>query len=264
MIGTGPEGDEATAVAGPAPPTLLARSEEFALVMANVRYGTLLVGADGPLPADAHPALESLAAQASLGLANAERAVSLHHQAFHDTLTGLANRQLLREHLGRTMARARRGNPVAVLLINLDGFRKINDTYGHSVADQVLVAVAQRVHDTVRGGDAVARLGGDEFAVVLDGMDAGGDAVHVATRLLDAIRQPLRVAGVELTPSAGVGIACWRNHAEIDQLLHDADAAMHAAKHTGPGRAGVFTDGVVKVLAPHPDPRSPLEAAAQI
>jgi diguanylate cyclase (GGDEF)-like protein len=257
---SGAEGEEITAVAGPAPASLYAgpcgvRAERFELLMAKVRYGTLLVGADRPLPAEARPSLESLAAQASLGLAGAERSAALQYQAFHDTLTGLANRQLLREHLGRAMARARRGSPVAVLLIDLDGFRKINDTYGHAVGDQLLAAVARRLRDAIRGADTAARLGADEFAVILDGMSANGDAVHVATRLLAVIGRPLRIAGVELTPTAGIGIACWRNHAEIDQLLHDADAAMHAAKHAGRGRLAVFADGAV---------RSPLETTAQV
>ncbi|WP_433207047.1 diguanylate cyclase domain-containing protein [Dactylosporangium sp. CS-047395] len=246
--------EQITAVAGPAPATLFAgapgaRSEGFALRVANVRYGTLLAGADRGLPAEARPALESLAAQSALGLANAERAAALHHQSFHDALTGLANRQLLREHLTRAIARARRGSPVAVVLIDVDGFRKVNDTYGHATGDQLLAAVAHRIREAIRGADVAARLGGDEFAVILDGMGTAADAVHVAARLSAAIRAPLQVAGVDLTPSAGIGVACWRNHAEIDQLLHDADTAMQAAKQAGAGRLGVFTDGTAKVVA---------------
>ncbi|WP_433615788.1 diguanylate cyclase domain-containing protein [Dactylosporangium sp. CA-139114] len=256
----GPEGEQVTAVAGPAPATVFAgaggaRAEEFELRMSTVRYGTLLVGAARPVPAESRPALQSLAAQSSLGLACAERAAALQYQAFHDALTGLANRQLLREHLTRAMARARRGSPVAVLLINLDGFRKVNDTYGHAAGDQLLAAASRRLLDSIRAGDIAARLGGDEFGVILDGLSSTGDAVYVANRLLHAIREPVRVAGVELSATAGIGIACWRNHAEIDQLLHDADAAMHGAKHAGPGRIGIFADGAVRVL-------SPLEAAA--
>ncbi|GAA3266140.1 GGDEF domain-containing protein [Dactylosporangium vinaceum] len=246
-----PDG-EVTAVAGPAPASLLAgpRTEHFALVMATVPYGTLVVGSALPLADESRPAIASLAAQASLGLACAERSTALQHHTFHDTLTGLANRQLLREHLGRAMARARRGSPLAVLLIDVDGFKKINDTYGHIAGDQLLAAVAKRLQDTIRGADIAARLGGDEFAVILDGMGSPGDAVHVAGRLQTAIAGPLHVAGVTLSPSAGIGIACWRNHAEIDQLLHDADAALQTAKQAGPGRLAVFG--------------SPVKAAAKV
>ncbi|MEU7875137.1 diguanylate cyclase [Dactylosporangium sp. NPDC049140] len=106
--------------------------------------------------------------------------------------------------------------------------------------------------------DTAAQLGRDEFAVILDGMGSPGDAAYVAGRLLAAIHRPARVAGVGLTPTAGVGIACWRNYAKIDQLLHDADAAVHAAKHAGPGRIAVFTEGAAKVL----DARSLVSAPA--
>ncbi|MFI5910904.1 diguanylate cyclase domain-containing protein [Dactylosporangium sp. NPDC051541] len=231
-------GGEVTAATGPAPAGVVAlRPQGFELRVSNVLYGTLVAG---PLADEARPAIAALAAQSALGLACAERAAALQYQAFHDTLTGLANRQLLREHLDRAMARARRGSPLAVLLIDLDGFKKINDTYGHAVGDQLLAAVAQRLRDTLRGADVPARLGSDEFAVILDGMGSTGDAVLVAARLQTAIAGPLNVAGVPLSPSAGIGIAAWRNHAEIDQLLHDADAALQTAKQAGRGRLAVF------------------------
>ena len=186
--------------------------------------GDLLAGvATGSVPAEVRPSLETLAGQTSLGLVNAEHAADLHHQAFHDNLTGLANRSLLREHLQHALARAHRGSPVAVLLIDLDGFKEVNDTHGHAAGDQLLVAVAQRLRDGIRGADTAARLGGDEFAVVLDGMDAAEDAVVVAGRLLTAVQARVGAAGTELTPRASFGVACWHGHAEIDEVLHHAD-----------------------------------------
>jgi diguanylate cyclase (GGDEF)-like protein len=199
------DGELVTTVAGPAPVDLFTGPVDLstvgdlgdgravpldqarllvALRSAKQRYGTLLVGADQPIPAEVQPSLETLAAQTSLGPVNAAHAADLHHQAFHDHLTGLANRSLMREHLSHALARARRGSPVAVLLIDLDAFKKINDTYGHAAGDQLLVTVAQRLCDGVRGADTAARLGGDEFAVILDGMDASEDALLVAGRLL--------------------------------------------------------------------------------
>jgi diguanylate cyclase (GGDEF)-like protein len=214
------------------------------------RHGDLLAGCPTRVPAEALPSLETLAGQTSLGLSNAEHAADLHHQAFHDHLTGLANRSLLREHLQHALARAKRGSPVAVLLIDLDGFKQVNDTHGHAAGDQLLVAVAGRLLDGVRGADTAARLGGDEFAVVLDGMDASEDAVVVAGRLLAAVQEPVRVAGVLLTPAASVGVACWHGHAGIDELLHDADTAMYAAKSAGKGRvAQVDGAGAVRLAA---------------
>ncbi|MBG0566474.1 GGDEF domain-containing protein [Actinoplanes aureus] len=214
-------------------------------------YGSLLVGADVPIPAHVRPSLETLAAQTVLGLRNAEHAEDLRHQAFHDNLTGLANRPLLRDHLTQALARARRGSPVAVLLIDLDGFKAVNDTYGHGAGDQLLVAVAQRLRDGIRGADTGARLGGDEFAVLLDGMDSPDDAALVAERLLVSIQQPLVVAGVQLVPAASIGVAVWRGHPDIDSLLHDADTAMYAAKTAGKGRVGHLGEqGDVRILIP--------------
>ncbi|GAB3855521.1 diguanylate cyclase domain-containing protein [Dactylosporangium cerinum] len=240
--------------AGPVPVELLAGPVPAAagtvmpLRSDKQHFGDLLAGvASGVVPAEVGPSLETLAAQTSLGLVNAEHAADLHYQAFHDNLTGLANRSLLREHLQHALARARRGSPVAVLLIDLDGFKQVNDTHGHAAGDQLLVAVAQRLRDGIRGADTAARLGGDEFAVVLDGMDSAEDAVVVAGRLLTAIQAPLLFAGTELTPRASIGVAGWHGHAKIDELLHDADTAMYAAKTAGKGRVASVEDSDVRL-----------------
>jgi diguanylate cyclase (GGDEF)-like protein len=224
---------------------------QIALSGEKYRYGTLLVGATTSVPDDVCPSLDTLAAQTVLGLVNAEHAADLRRQAFHDNLTGLANRPLLRERLAHALTRARRGSPVAVMLIDLDGFKAVNDTYGHAAGDHVLVAVGQRLRDGVRGADTAARLGGDEFAVLLDGMDAPQDAVLVAGRLLVSMQAPLNVGGNDLTPAGSIGVAVWNGHPDIDALLHEADTAMYAAKTAGKGRVGFLAEsGDIEILMP--------------
>jgi diguanylate cyclase (GGDEF)-like protein len=200
-------------------------------------YGTLLVHAAPARLREARTSLQALAGQTVLGLVNADHAADLRHQALHDALTGLANRVLLHDHLDRAVARARRGTPLAVLLIDLDGFKQINDTHGHATGDYLLINVAQRLRDAVRGADTVARVGGDEFAVVLDGMESAVDAVDVADRILAAIQAPLTAAdGADLTTRASIGLAIFDQHASTDALLHQADTAMYAAKRAGKSR----------------------------
>ncbi|WP_433615296.1 diguanylate cyclase domain-containing protein [Dactylosporangium sp. CA-139114] len=152
----------------------------------------------------------------------------LNHRAYHDGLTGLPNRVLLRERLEQ--ARHRPGT--ALLLIDLDGFKQVNDVHGHAAGDRLLVAVADRLRDQVRGADTPARLGGDEFAVLLDGAD---DPVAVAQRVLAALREPVAFGSVQIVPRASVGVARWHGHDDVEAFLHDADQAMYAAKASGKG-----------------------------
>ena len=158
----------------------------------------------------------------------------LEHQAFHDSLTGLANRALLRDRLEHALARSRRSAAtVAVLFCDLDGFKMINDTLGHEVGDLLLVEVAKRIVEDLREGDTAARLGGDEFAIVLDETDAG-DAVQLAHRLLASIRRPFSINGREILVRVSIGIADNSAGAlDTDDLLCHADIAMYAAKSNG-------------------------------
>jgi diguanylate cyclase (GGDEF)-like protein len=160
----------------------------------------------------------------------------LNHRAYHDGLTGLPNRVLLRERLERALSGARTGTPVALLLIDLDGFKQVNDVHGHAAGDHLLVAVADRLRDMVRGADTSARLGGDEFAVLLDG---AGDAEAVAERVLTALRQPVTFGSVQLAPQASIGVTVWHGHTDAEAFLHDADQAMYAAKASGKNRVCV-------------------------
>ncbi|MER7008730.1 diguanylate cyclase [Dactylosporangium sp. NPDC000555] len=160
----------------------------------------------------------------------------VHHRASHDGLTGLANRALLRERIAAARPNAARGAPVAILLIDLDGFKQVNDAYGHAAGDHLLMVVAERLLAGVRADDTVARLGGDEFAVLLDGMDGAEDVHVVADRLLSDLRQPASYRGCVITPQASIGVSVWDGRIPIDALMHDADQAMYAAKTGGKGR----------------------------
>jgi diguanylate cyclase (GGDEF)-like protein/PAS domain S-box-containing protein len=168
----------------------------------------------------------------------------LTHQAFHDSLTGLANRGLLRDHLTQALARARRSeNPVAVLLVDLDGFKQVNDSLGHAIGDEVLRSVARRFATVTRPSDTLARLGGDEFALLTEDIDelrAGA----LAARLLDSLTDPVSASGRTLRIGASVGIVVNASDDVIDadDLLRRADVAMYAAKSAGRNRFEFFRD----------------------
>ena len=180
--------------------------------------------------------LKGLAAQASIALSNARLVDQIRFQALHDPLTGLPNRTLILDRAGQMLARARRGDlPVAVLLIDLDGFKDVNDTLGHDVGDRLLGAVTARLTATMRAGDSVGRLGGDEFVVLFDGtsMEDGPDIV--SRRLLAVLREPFVVEGATrnvLTLTASIGIAAGVRPSATE-LLRDADIALYEAKAAG-------------------------------
>jgi diguanylate cyclase (GGDEF)-like protein len=157
------------------------------------------------------------------------RAADSEHQALHDVLTGLPNRALFRDRVERALSAARRdGSHPAVMLLDLDDFKRVNDTYGHDVGDALLRQVGPRVAAVLRDSDTIARLGGDEFAVLLP---AGGDAFEVAAKIRRALAVPFCVDGIELTARASVGFAVhpWDGD-DVDALLRQADLAMYAAK----------------------------------
>jgi diguanylate cyclase (GGDEF)-like protein/PAS domain S-box-containing protein len=162
----------------------------------------------------------------------------LRHQAFHDALTGLANRALLHEELARLLGAGRRPS---LLLLDLDEFKAVNDTAGHDLGDDVLVAVAGRLLDATRPGDLVSRLGGDEFAIVLHDDPRAHAGVAVADRILHALRMPLVVQGRQVRCLGSIGVAAAEEHTTGAALLRDADTAMYVAKAKGKGRIELFT-----------------------
>ncbi|WP_235186365.1 EAL domain-containing protein [Lysobacter antibioticus] len=168
----------------------------------------------------------------------------LTHQALHDALTGLPNRGQLLERLDDAIARARREQRAfAVLFLDLDRFKLVNDSVGHSAGDELLVESSRRIVSTVRSNDTVARLGGDEFAILIENIDGLGVAEELASRVLRTLGEPCWVAGREVFPSASIGIAMWHpRYRNGIELLRDADAAMYRAKGAGRGRCAVFDE----------------------
>ena len=166
----------------------------------------------------------------------------LVHQAGHDALTGLPNRTRLRERLKHALARARRsGGRIAVLFVDLDRFKTINDSLGHAVGDALLCEVAQRLKQSVRTGDLVARLGGDEFVVLAEHIGRPDDAARVARKLIEVIELPYAVAGREFVLSASIGIGLYPDDAgDLDTLLRVADTAMYGVKHGGRNGYGYY------------------------
>jgi len=172
----------------------------------------------------------------------------LIHDALHDPLTGLANRVLLRDHLERALARqGRERGRVALLFVDLDNFKRVNDSFGHAVGDEILCRVAERLALAVREGDVVGRQSGDEFAVLLGGVLGNEEAAAAAERILTELRRPIQLGGSSIVVDGSIGIAVAVRHGsgvEIADAAKDvlvrADAAMYAAKAMGKGTFAVF------------------------
>ena len=166
----------------------------------------------------------------------------LTRQAYHDALTGLPNRALFQSRLEVALARAaRRKRTIAVLFVDLDRFKIINDSLGHDTGDDLLVAVAQRLQESVRDEDTVARLSGDEFTVLLEEVEDEVEAAQVAQRIIDDIRQAIDLEGHQVFVGASVGIALSHNGEDrAEDLLRDADLAMYRAKERGRSRYEIF------------------------
>jgi diguanylate cyclase (GGDEF)-like protein len=165
----------------------------------------------------------------------------LSHQAFHDDLTGLANRTVLFDRVDEALGRAG-DRAVAVLFVDVDDFKAINDSLGHSVGDRVLTHLAARLRDALRPTDVVARLGGDEFAVLLEDMPDADHGAYVAERILLALSAPTTVGGIELSlgASIGVAVATAARRMTAEELMQAADLAMYAAKADGKRRYRTF------------------------
>jgi diguanylate cyclase (GGDEF)-like protein/PAS domain S-box-containing protein len=167
----------------------------------------------------------------------------LRHQAFHDQLTGLANRALFAEHLDQALRRQSRvGDELAVLFIDLDEFKTVNDLHGHTLGDELLKQAAERLRVTLRDADAIARIGGDEFAALFEGVALGRDASAAAERVIESFAQPFLIESSEVFVTASMGMALNDSGTEsAEDLIRNADLAMYAAKSTNKGRCEVFS-----------------------
>ena len=167
------------------------------------------------------------------------------HLAHYDALTDLPNRVLFRERIERELERSRRGDQFALLYIDVDEFKGINDSLGHNVGDELLRTVADRIKGCARDTDMVARLGGDEFAVIQTMVESSADVMEFVTRIQEAIRQPYHCAGHQLSADASIGIALApRDGADLDRLIKNADLAMYAAKAEGRRTHRFFEPGM--------------------
>ena len=181
--------------------------------------------------------MRSIASQLAQYLRRKQAETALRHSAHHDALTGLASRPLLHERLAHAIQlAARQQSKVAVLFLDLDRFKLINDSLGHSAGDVLLRACADRLRESVRESDTVARFGGDEFVLVLEGLDSAADVMAPLTKVLSRFRLPFEVNGRELPTTACIGISMFPDDGrDAETLLMNADAAMYRAKENGPG-----------------------------
>jgi diguanylate cyclase (GGDEF)-like protein len=201
-------------------------------------------------------------------LANAiERRTSeerTRHEALHDPLTGLANRNLFLDRLEHALAqKRRREGSVAVLFLDLDQFKMVNDSLGHAAGDELLAAVAPRIQGAIRPGDTVARFGGDEFAVLAEDISSERDATRVAERIAESLTRPFVLRGREHFASASIGISIGTGSEQPEALIRDADAALYRAKERGRGGYEIFDEVMRSRVIDHMQTENDLRGALQ-
>jgi diguanylate cyclase (GGDEF)-like protein/PAS domain S-box-containing protein len=189
----------------------------------------------------------------------------LAHQAFHDVLTGLPNRALFSDRLARALSRAKRHNTyIAVLFLDLDRFKIINDSLGHDAGDQLLAAVANRLRARLRPEDTAARLGGDEFTILMEDITDVAHAAHIADRIAEDLRTPFKVGQHEIftTSSIGIALSDGKSH-RADELMRNADAAMYEAKAHGRAKYEIFDDRLTALALEHLELENDLRRALE-
>ena len=190
--------------------------------------------------------LRSIANTLAAAIARAASEETIRHQALHDAVTGLPNRVLLEDRLTRALTTARRhGRSLAVLFLDLDNFKRVNDSLGHATGDAVLLSVARRLGSCLRAEDTLARFGGDEFVILLPEINSADDWSPVAERIAERMQSPLEAGGRQIMATVSIGVAIGgaaEPGKDAQALVRDADLAMYAAKQRGPGRHEVFVE----------------------
>jgi diguanylate cyclase (GGDEF)-like protein len=222
----------------------LAGRQASALALGELESPALTETAPGSLGRSLHTAVQTLAASLS---ASEELQHMLSHEATHDSLTQLSNRADSLTQLGSGLERtSRRGSLMAVMFLDLDGFKQINDRYGHSAGDTVLRVVSERLRDAVRAGDHIGRLGGDEFLIVAEPVDSPAAATALAERVAAEVEQPITLGSKSVEISVCIGVAIADRHTTLtaSELLHDADLALYKAKGLGKARIELCDDSL--------------------
>ncbi|MBT8138945.1 MAG: GGDEF domain-containing response regulator [Gammaproteobacteria bacterium] len=173
---------------------------------------------------------------------------AIRFSALHDPLTKLANRTLFEEHLEQAFLRAQRsGRLIGLVMLDVDDFKRVNDTYGHPAGDAALLGVAQRLKNASRRNDTAARIGGDEFVLLLEGLRDAADAQRIVQKILSAAQQPVNCDGNEIFIEHSIGIALSEgNSDDVDQLVRQADQALYEAKRAGKGCFRIFSGTTTK------------------
>jgi diguanylate cyclase (GGDEF)-like protein len=227
-----------------------ARMLVFPLIIAGDCNGFLAVAGSGVDESDPYwlRMTGEFCDRVAVAVASIRREAALYQQAHYDQLTGLPNRQLFKDRLGRAVESAARDkHSGALLFVDLDHFKAVNDSEGHMVGDQLLKMAAQRLRDSLRRADTVARLGGDEFTILLSHIEGLDEASHVADTVVEMLADPFVIDGVEHFVGASIGIAVFPGDGDdADQLLQSADTAMYQAKDRGRGRSVFFDEAMNK------------------
>lgn len=207
--------------------------------------GVLVASGHRPLTASESKRLSDLVDRLSVAMTNIKRSETLYRQAHFDALTGLINRRAFEERLQESLLRSKRGETGVILFLDLDGFKKVNDTGGHEASDRLLVIIGKRLRGALRPEDTIARLGGDEFAVIATDCADEKSISDLCDRIVNAVTAPVFVDRMEHVVGTSIGIARYPDDGQdLDELLMKADSAMYKAKETGGSRFAFFDDSL--------------------
>jgi len=207
--------------------------------------GVLVATGHRNLNASESKRLTDLVDRLSVAITNIRRSESLYQQAHFDALTGLINRRAFEDRLKESLSRSWRGENGVLLFIDLDGFKKVNDTEGHEAGDRLLIMISERLREAIRPEDIIARLGGDEFAIIAPGCGEDKSVSHLCDRIITAVTQPIVVDRIEHSVGASIGVVLYPNDStNFDELVMKADSAMYRAKEMGGSRFAFFDDSL--------------------